>query len=431
MSSAEKAPPTKRTRSSALPEPLDSFTANDLDRLVVEDEFLKETIDGIEAGTHKMVVGIKVPTPQGGQTIVRFGKHVGELRLRNEQWRKLGVQMGLSYASRKTTVSVRVGLAIHARQEQIIQSNSLIPVENEKIVSITSNTDPSSNTNNRYSTSNTSPGLNQKRYNTLVRLINCLFSENHIPRFLKMNDKRDRSDHETGDGGKMQRFFEDVHKALYPRDDDDQSSNSSMSDDDIDDGDSNGSNASLKDPYGMIDFMDENDRLKDLSMQEGIDTKDCLTGVNVKMIEGWTHDLLAGRKKIQENKHKSGEGSDDDLDFTEITLKQKKLLQKIGIFPMYYFMLKAAKCEDFDQKFSPFLNSDLKGDSTDAISALSEDDKSRKSGSVFEKTLTKQWRFLLVLFARCRKQTKKTAKPKQKNGSLRKPHETSKLGSQR
>ncbi len=45
-------------------------------------------------------------------------------------------------------------------------------------------------------------------------------------------------------------------------------------------------------------------------------------------------------------------------------MKRKNFFQKIGIFPLYYFCLKAQKCHDFDCKFSPFLNSQLKGDST-------------------------------------------------------------------
>jgi hypothetical protein len=138
-----------KRQSSPLPEPLGSFTSNDLGRLIVEEVVLKENTDGVPAGNHKMVTGFKITTSEGIETIVRFGRSKADMNLKNDQWRKLGAQMGLTYCSRKTTVSIRIGLAIHAQQETIIQGSRLIPVEGEKSDDIE---DDSPNTNNtRYS----------------------------------------------------------------------------------------------------------------------------------------------------------------------------------------------------------------------------------------------------------------------------------------
>jgi hypothetical protein len=54
-----------------------------------------------------------------------------------------------------------------------------------------------------------------KRYNTIVRLIYVIFSEGFVQGFLKWNDQRNRDDHETGVGGKIQKRFTAVHLAMY------------------------------------------------------------------------------------------------------------------------------------------------------------------------------------------------------------------------
>jgi hypothetical protein len=85
-----------------------------------------------------------------------------------------------------------------------------------------------------------------KRYNTILRMINVIFSEGFVQGFLKWNDIRNRVDHETGVGGKMQKWFGAVHLAMY-------GGNNVRPYNDVVDSDDNNDDNTNDDQYGTID----------------------------------------------------------------------------------------------------------------------------------------------------------------------------------
>jgi hypothetical protein len=91
-------------------------------------------------------------------------------------------------------------------------------------------------------------GETEKRHNTIIRLINVIFSEGYIEGFLKWNDQRTRFDHETGVGGKMQRWFSEVHDAMY-------TVNNSGTEYDVIDNYDNNDDSNNTDEYGKIDLF--------------------------------------------------------------------------------------------------------------------------------------------------------------------------------
>ena len=193
------------------------------------------------------------------------------------------------------------------------------------------------------SRSNESKKCNQKRYNTLVRLTNVIFSEDFLPTFLMLNDNHTREDHEVGVGGSMQYFWKDVSLALSAKSFDDEE----------------------EDPYGEIDhFEEDNDDTISKHIDEAIEDPKDYTPQSGQVLEDWTKKLIRVHVLVKQNMTQSGTHSSDIFDFVECAAKKLKVFKLLGTFPVYYFCLKAAKSPNIDTKFQPFLNEDLKGDST-------------------------------------------------------------------
>lgn len=204
-------------------------------------------------------------------------------------------------------------------------------------------------------------------------MVNVIFSEALVSGILKWNDKRDRSDYETGVGGKMERWFVDVRKAMYearqPHVDD------SISSDDDSDG--------AVDFFGQVDWfvghVDE-ETIKRHIDDHVPDPSNYLTA-NAKTLGEWVTKLIKCRKVVMENMKKSGEHDHDIYNYMEVALKKTQNLKLLGTFPLYYFCLKASLCPDFDKHFQPFMSDDLKGDSTgilEDMSVITENSRKKK-----------------------------------------------------
>ena len=176
---------------------------------------------------------------------------------------------------------------------------------------------------------------------------------------MSWNDSRSRYDHEVGVGGTMQRFFADVSQAMAvsgggPVVGDDSSSAT---------GSASGDNQ-LNDPFGKIDlFEDDLDgRIREHIKISFEDPADFLTQPG-NTLRDWTLKLLRARRHVQSLMTTSGEHGDDIYNFCETALRRCKLSSLLGVFPLYYFCLKASKVSDFDKEFQPFMDETLKGDS--------------------------------------------------------------------
>ncbi|KAG7340681.1 hypothetical protein IV203_024224 [Nitzschia inconspicua] len=250
--------------------------------------------------------------------------------------------------------------------------------------------------------------------NTIVRLGNVIFSHGFIQGLMKWNNHRKRADHETGVGGTMDRFFVQVHTAMYAIDEDDGGEEkipdvADREDDrsihSFDAGDAPDDSLELEhvnlvlerttndnDPYASLSRFEERTDLDHEKVGLYFELADPDPGQYMKlpskMLRGWTGDLLRARKKLIENMKRSGEHDSDVYSFVQEALKKTNLRKTIGEFTLYYICLKAQSVQDFDKSFSPFMDARLKGDST-SLDVGKDDDFSAMTGGN-DTTVTKQ-----------------------------------------
>jgi hypothetical protein len=188
------------------------------------------------------------------------------------------------------------------------------------------------------------------RYNTIVRMINVLFSEKYLPAYLASNDNKSREDIETGVGGTMNRFWTHLCEEM---------TNSTLQ---VDNNDEN--RGVQVDPYKLI-FAESIDNKSFLEKVEeaDLDPSD-FTATTGIVLSGWEKELRKVRQIVIENMTTSGTHESDIFKFIRVGLNAYNKTKLLGIFPAYYFCLKAGSCTEFDSKFQPFMNDELKGEST-------------------------------------------------------------------
>lgn len=179
---------------------------------------------------------------------------------------------------------------------------------------------------------------------SVIRLINCLFSEDFFDRFTHINDLHTRITHESGQTYKQ--FWVDL--AIYYNNKDD-------GDDEVED--------ELLKIYNA-----ENDEILYEFQQ------DC--GTNLSNFNKFTEDairklvkdLFRVRSKIKELMTQSGHHSNSPWDYVQAGLKEVNSLTKIAA---YYFFCRCNEHPDIDNHFKTFLDDDIKGSTVDIGSATS------------------------------------------------------------
>jgi hypothetical protein len=150
-------------------------------------------------------------------------------------------------------------------------------------------------------------------------MINVIFSEVFVQGFLKWNDIRNRDDHETSVGSKMQKWFGAVHLPMYGGD-------NVRPDNDLLDSDDNNDNNTNDDHYGTIDtFVGHKDEemIEQYIKLANLDPSDYLQ-ISAVILRDWVTKLLKVRNVVIENMKKSGEHSDNPYDYVEVALKKTK-----------------------------------------------------------------------------------------------------------
>jgi hypothetical protein len=191
-------------------------------------------------------------------------------------------------------------------------------------------------------------------WNAIARASNVLFSEPLLPQFLTLNDRRDHHIQDTGIGTKAERFWASVAKEFKAKPDD-------ASDDRFGDLD-------LTLVAGNPDIQERFTSAKiDPSQYPDLDNYP-------KKLEEWTKDLISIRSLIKgpTMMGKSGTHDSDIYNFVKAGAKKKHKLRVMGLFPIYYFMLKADQCQDFDTKFMPFAVEGIAGSSLTVASGASD-----------------------------------------------------------
>jgi hypothetical protein len=207
------------------------------------------------------------------------------------------------------------------------------------------------NVNKSHEAKNSGPTSNtssSKRYNTIMRMINVLFSVDFLPQFLESNKNKSRYDFEIGVGGDMSRFWKNVSDEL--------SNNIDVNDSDLE---------SCNDPYNesIIENNEGKENIEKIFSMTDINLGDYLKETP-EVLSSWAKDLVRVRAKIISNMTTSGTHENDLFQFVDRALLSLKKKHLLGFFPTYYFCLRANSCPDFDSRFSPLMSDEFKIDSS-------------------------------------------------------------------
>jgi hypothetical protein len=191
-------------------------------------------------------------------------------------------------------------------------------------------------------------------WNAIARASNVVFSEPLLPQFLTLNDRRDHHVQDTGIGSKAERFWASVAEEFKPKPDD-----------------------AVDDRFGDLDLtlVAGNPDIQERFTNAKIDPSQYPDLDNYpKKLEEWTKDLISIRSLIKgpTMMGKSGTHDSDIYNFVKAGAKKKHKLRVMGMFPIYYFMLKADQCQDFDTKFMPFAVEGIAGSSLTVASGASD-----------------------------------------------------------
>ena len=355
-STAQQKKPARKKK--PLPRELSRLTAKNLHQIIVEQRVMDKDVAGLDIKKGQecsVAIGVKLigcekEEDDDNDEMDDFIFDL-EKNLTLDQLRQFTKNMGIPNGSKMSKIACLIAISLAKERLSIIGGERGM----KEVVA---------------GTESQKQEFNQKRYNTLVRMTNVLFSEEFLQNMLTWNDARSRYDHEIGVGGKMQRFFEDVSKAMS-------TTNLEMDSESA----SSGDNAEAKDIFGSIDQFedDENHEI----IQERIhlfseNPSDYLVQPG-NVLQEWTLKLLRCRRQLQVLMTTSGEHNDDMFNFCEAALRRTKLTNLLGVFPVYYFCLKASKVTDFDKKFQPFMDETLKGDSTNTPTSISSSSTDRNN----------------------------------------------------
>jgi hypothetical protein len=226
-------------------------------------------------------------------------------------------QLGITGVARKTKWECRRALAVYVQKS--VQINATRTFATNAVVV---------------------PEEDQKRFNTITRLSNVLFSDDYRDAFLSLNDSRNRAEIETRLGAKAENFWEEIESEF-----------GSLT-------------ASKKDEFGTLETFPEEDNGKVsqrvLSARE--DPSDYVV-TGAKLLEDWTKLLVKVRETVKEFMSRSGTHDNDVYNFVTAAARENKALKLLGVFPIYYFCLKAKQCSDMDAKFSIGCIAGIQGDS--------------------------------------------------------------------
>jgi hypothetical protein len=333
---AKKPTPPKPT--SILPAGITDVTIDHTTRFVFGMEPPPSPTDGVEA--------VRVITEI---TSSKGGPNVSVATLNGMQLRTLAKQFGITGGSKKTKWASRLAIT------SAIDSGNVMGAGFEALRARGREPSPADppNESMAYVAAAMQPvqppaGSHelQMQRNGILRLSNVLFSPTYVTNFLSLNDKRDRPVQEKGIGARAEHFWTSIAAEFKP-----------PVSEEVD-----------EDQYGEIDLSltTGDDAIKKRFNEARGDPSDYMPeNINTDQLMVWTKQLIALRKSIlgQDFMGKSGNHEPDVYNYIVAAAKKESVLTKLGVFPIYYFLLKASHCEDFDKRFTPFLAPGMEGSS--------------------------------------------------------------------
>ena len=292
-----EAPAAKKRKTKELPPELTRLTEKNFRHAI---NFRLET-DATESGEVEVAFTVALDDNDGGPTM--------ELdKLTADQLRMLCKNVGVNYVNSKNKFACRKALAILANHQK----------DREMMGA------PLSTTTERAS-------------NNIVRLVNIIFSNNFYDTFIKLNDIKNRRDHE--ERLLPDDFWNDVAEAM----------NGDAADDD----------SALKTVICPLDPHWE--EVIDLDLNEFDNT----TAVALRKKFNL---LLKVRKVMNTNMTASGEHDSDPYNFVDLAMKSAKATSTLTKIGCYYFYKRCAeKNQDIDDTFGDTMDEALKGNTTGSL----------------------------------------------------------------
>jgi hypothetical protein len=302
---------SKKRKAKELPDELLQLTESTFRKVM---KFRLET-DPHETGEVK--VAYEVSLCQDNNATIELDK------LTLDQLRKLCKNVGVQYVNNCTKFACRKALWILSNHQEQREKDGI-----------------------RLST------VSERASSNMVRLVNVVFSHNFFESFLKLNDIKTRSDHETG--GLPSDFWADVAEALNGDAEDDDSATNIV--------------ISLEDPHY--------DELMDLDLDDFDITTSSVLRKKFNL-------LLKVRKVMKQNMTLSGEHDNDPYNFVDVAMKKVggTGLTKTGC---YYFFQRCATREHeeaIDDIFGDTMDEILMGNTNSPLDSSVSNSDSGGGGS--------------------------------------------------
>ena len=178
-----------------------------------------------------------------------------------------------------------------------------------------------------------------RRSNTNCRIVTALFTNEILPGFSKINDRKDRKDYEQGNGPKNERLFQQISEMVNDTDSTD-----------LDE-------LILPDNPG-------DEHITAAVDDDGINPKD-FNQQSWQSVAKTIHKFTKARKAVAANMTLSGTHGSDTWDFVEAALKKAKVTN-FGQLEVYYFVMHCKAHPEVDAIFNVFLEEGIKFESTDS-----------------------------------------------------------------
>jgi hypothetical protein len=111
----------------------------------------------------------------------------------------------------------------------------------------------------------------------------------------------------------------------------------------------------------------------DVHVREELKDKDAEVPINLNDFDNLTDDVMRKktnllfqvRRKVQENMTVSGTHDSDPYNFLDVAINSIKGAKRMNKIAVHYFFVRCDEHEAIDAAFSPFLDSEIKGSTTD------------------------------------------------------------------
>ena len=312
-------PSAKRQRKiKPLPDSIAEMTSADSHRLVVSEELDPHSKSKTYGKSMRVVSRVKGIDPNEDDIILDH--------LTTDQVRLFARNVGVPNLGSKNKFVCRLAMASHFEFQHQLSSFGLSPTAR----------------------------ANQTTAN-VCRAVNVIFSNQFIEELKKVNDKKTRADHESGNTHKH--FWIRAAMAYNNRQDDDVLEEGSNDPSAVAVPEENKS--TMEDEFSTLIVPYEDPVLADLDANEEVDLEQ-FEQMETNAFRKKCLDLFKVRSIMKENMTKSGTHDSDPYNFVEVAMRGFTGLTPISVF---YFYKRCDEHPDIDSVFQPFMNDDLKGNS--------------------------------------------------------------------